>query len=86
MSMPTAQVVSSELACLGEAHSALQASTAQLKAALGAAEQLVRVREVEVEDVRAAYEGLATEHRRAQATIMQVGSCCSVHLVIHPKQ
>lgn len=68
-------MVSNELSSLGEAHTALLASTAQLKAALASAEQLVRVREVEVEDVRAAYEGLATEHRRAQATIMQVGSC-----------
>lgn len=33
-----------------------------------------RVREVELEDVRSAYQGLATEHRRLQANIMQVGS------------
>jgi hypothetical protein len=33
-----------------------------------------RVREVELEDVRSAYQGLATEHRRLQANIMQVGT------------
>lgn len=31
-----------------------------------------RVREVELEDVRNAYQGLATEHRRLQANVMQV--------------
>lgn len=35
-----------------------------------------RVREVELEDVRNAYQGLATEHRRLQANIMQVGALC----------
>lgn len=36
------------------------------KRRLAAAEQLVRAKESEVEDVRSAYQALATEHRRAQ--------------------
>jgi hypothetical protein len=41
-----------------------------------------RVREVELEDVRNAYQGLATEHRRLQANIMQVGIVCMERYVL----
>jgi hypothetical protein len=41
-----------------------------------------RVREVELEDVRNAYQGLATEHRRLQANMMQVRVVLMWHLVL----
>lgn len=44
------------------------------------------MREVELEDVRNAYQGLATEHRRLQANVMQVCQgmlTCNTHCVPH---
>lgn len=67
------QVVSSELASLHASHSGLQEAAAALRQQLAGAEQAVRLKEVELEDVRGAYEGLATEHRRLQSSVMQVG-------------
>lgn len=66
------QVVSSEHASLGVAHEGLEAATAQLRQQLHNTEQQLRIRDVEASDIRSAYEGLATEHRRLQSTIMQV--------------
>jgi cell division septum initiation protein DivIVA len=66
------QVVSSELASLHASHQALQEAAAQLRQQLAGAEQTARLRQVEGEDVRSAYEGLATEHRRLQSSVMQV--------------
>lgn len=64
--------MSSEHASLGAAHDALEAAAAQLRQQLHNTEQQLRIREVEVADIRGAYEGLATEHRRLQSTVMQV--------------
>jgi hypothetical protein len=66
------QVVSSELASLHASHQALQEAAGQMRQQLSGAEQAVRLRLVEGEDVRSAYEGLATEHRRLQSSMMQV--------------
>jgi hypothetical protein len=72
------QVVSSELASLHASHQALQEAAAQLRQQLAGAEQAVRFRQVEGEDVRSAYEGLATEHRRLQSGVMQVSQSWEV--------
>jgi chromosome segregation ATPase len=58
--------VSSELASLQQQCSAANEELSLAKRRLAAAEQMVRAKESEVEDLRAAYEALATEHRRAQ--------------------
>jgi chromosome segregation ATPase len=59
-------VVSSELASLQQQCSALDEELALTRRRLSASEVAARSKASEVEDVRAAYEALATEHRRAQ--------------------
>jgi hypothetical protein len=67
-----AQVVSSELGAAAEQRDATAAELRRTQLVLGASEQQVRARGAELEDVRHAYEQLATEHRRAAAAAAQL--------------
>lgn len=59
-----AQVVGNELATACGQRDAAAEEARGLGARLASAEQLLRAKESEVEDLRAAYEGLALENRR----------------------
>ena len=58
------QVVSNELAMLSQQRDSQADELQRLSGRLGSAEQLVRAKEAEVEDLRRAYEGLALDNRR----------------------
>lgn len=58
------QVVSNELAVLSQQHDGQADELRRVSVKLSAAEQLVRAKDAEVEDLRRAYEGLALENRR----------------------
>ena len=58
--------MSTELAGLEQRAAALSDELAAARRRLAGAEELARAKDAEVEDLRAAYEALATEHRRAQ--------------------
>ena len=58
------QVVSNELAMLSQHHDGQTDELRHVSAKLSTAEQLVRAKDAEVEDLRRAYEGLALENRR----------------------
>eukprot|EP00967_Tisochrysis_lutea_P030032 scaffold35218_cov19-Tisochrysis_lutea.AAC.1 len=61
---PHMQVVSNELAELSQQHERQADELRRVSARSGSAEQLVRAKEAEVEDLRRAYEGLALDNRR----------------------
>ncbi|KAF5840898.1 hypothetical protein DUNSADRAFT_15097 [Dunaliella salina] len=66
------QVVSNELAELSQQHERQADELRRVSARLGSAEQLVRAKEAEVEDLRRAYEGLALDNRRLQSSVSQL--------------
>ncbi len=59
-------MVTNELATASAHHRAAADEAHGARKRLAAAEQLLRAKESEAEDIRSAYEALATEHRRAQ--------------------
>lgn len=66
------QVVSNELAELSQQHERQADELRRVSARSGSAEQLVRAKEAEVEDLRRAYEGLALDNRRLQSSVSQL--------------
>ena len=58
------QAVGNELASASQQRDHALDELRRLSSRLGGAEQLVRAKEAEVEDLRCAYEALALEHRR----------------------
>ncbi|GAX72996.1 hypothetical protein CEUSTIGMA_g448.t1 [Chlamydomonas eustigma] len=66
------QAVGNELTTVSRQRDHANAELRHLSPRLVAAEQLVRAKEAEVEDLRRAYESLALEHRRVESTAAQL--------------